>query len=201
MSIGILALDSSNFASVGRALKWLNKDVVFITNPELLDEVSHVILPGVSKFQSVMDELHSKNLVEGLERIKTKGTPILGLCAGMQVMGMSSEENSGVQGLNWFDFKVVSIVPRHDHSTRSFHTGWNEVRFRSITEFDGVPNVFYFNHSYFVQNTNCYTTIGETSYGEDFSSVIRKDNLVGAQFHPEKSQLAGLNFLHNFTQL
>ena len=201
MSIGILALDCSNFASVGRALKWLDMETIYITKPELLNDVSHVILPGVSKFQSVMDELHSKNLVAGLERIKTKGTPILGLCAGMQVMGMCSEENPGVHGLNWFNFKVVSIVPHHDHNTRSFHTGWNEVNFRGKTEFECVPNVFYFNHSYFVKDTNNCTTIGETSYGEDFSSVIRKDNLVGAQFHPEKSQLAGLNFLLNFTKL
>jgi glutamine amidotransferase len=201
MSIGILALDSSNFASVGRALEWLNKETIFITNPEQLNYVSHLIVPGVSKFKSVMDELWNKNLIDGLEKIKTKGLPILGLCAGMQIMGKSSEENPGTQGLNWFDFQVVSIVPNHDQDTRSFHTGWNEVCFISSTEFDCAPNIFYFNHSFYVRDANSNETIGETYHGDSFSSVVRKDNLVGAQFHPEKSKLAGLNFLLNFTKL
>jgi len=198
MKIGILALTSSNYNSIGRAMNWIGAEYVLITNANQANNISHLILPGVSKFKSIIDELHHRGLMERLEKLKTNGLPILGLCAGMQVMGKCSQENPGIEGLNWFDFEVESVIPNSKMNVRSFHTGWNEVRYELGSEADSLPGIFYFNHSFYVRKIPERYKMGTTYYGEKFASVIRKDNVIGAQFHPEKSQSAGLKFFKNF---
>jgi glutamine amidotransferase len=201
MKIGIVALDSSNFRSIGRAISWIDIEYVFINNRKDLNNLSHLILPGVSSFGSVMNELISRDLIEDIEKLKEKGLPILGLCAGMQIMGDSSEESPGVAGLRWFEYKCEVIKPKPDLGVRSFHTGWNEVYAHGKNSFSSLPGVFYFNHSFYVQKLPGNEIFGKTEHGQMFASVIRKDNVIGAQFHPEKSQSKGLDFLRNFINL
>jgi glutamine amidotransferase len=201
MKIGIVALDSSNFRSIGRAISWIDIQYVFINNRKDLNNVSHLILPGVSSFGSVMNELISRDLIEDIEKLKEKGLPILGLCAGMQIMGDSSEESPGVPGLRWFEYKCEAIKPKPDLGVRSFHTGWNEVYTHDKNSISSLPGVFYFNHSFYVQKLPRNEIFGKTEHGQMFASVIRKDNVIGAQFHPEKSQSKGLDFLRNFINL
>jgi glutamine amidotransferase len=198
MKVGILALTSSNYNSIGRALNWLGAECIFIKNPTQINQISHLILPGVSNFKSVMGELHDRGLVTPLEKLKMQGLPILGLCAGMQVMGSHSEESPGVEGLNWFDFKVESVVPNKNLNVRTFHTGWNQVQCELVSEHIDLSGVYYFNHSFYVRKLSDDYKIGISYYGEKFTSVIKKDNVTGAQFHPEKSQTAGLKFLEKF---
>ena len=201
MKVGIVALNSSNFRSIGRAISWLDIKNVFIDNATELNTVSHLILPGVSSFGSVMNELISRDFIEDIEKLKKKGLPILGLCAGMQIMGASSEESPGVAGLRWFEYKSRSIKPNLNFGVRSFHTGWNEVYAHGNNSFESLPGVFYFNHSFYVQNIAENEIYGKTEYGQMFASVVRRDNIIGAQFHPEKSQSNGLSFLREFINL
>jgi glutamine amidotransferase len=201
MKIGILALTTSNYNSIGRALKWIGKEPIFVNSAKELNNLSHLILPGVSKFKSVMDELREREFVSGLEMVKNAGKPILGLCAGMQVMGFSSLENPGISGLKWFNFEVEPIRIREEGNLRTFHTGWNEVYSNQASDFSSLPGIFYFNHSYCVRSIQKEFEFGTTVYGSEFISVIRKDNLVGAQFHPEKSQSLGLKFIEDFLSL
>ena len=201
MKIGIVALDSSNFRSIGRAISWIDIEYVFINNCKDLNNVSHLILPGVSSFGSVMNELISRDLIEDIEKLKEKGLPILGLCAGMQIMGESSEESPGVTGLSWFEYKSEAIKPNLDLGVRSFHTGWNEVYIHGKNSISSLPGAFYFNHSFYVQKLPENEIFGKSEHGQMFASVIRKDNVIGAQFHPEKSQSKGLDFLRDFINL
>jgi glutamine amidotransferase len=201
MKVGIAALNSSNYKSIGRALNWIEIEYIFIKNSKELNKISHLILPGVSSFGSVINELIDRDLIGGIEKLKNLGMPILGLCAGMQIMGESSEESPGVAGLKWFNFKVETIIPDFNLGTRSFHTGWNDVYDYSKNSITALPGVFYFNHSFYVRKLPENEIYGKTEHGQMFASIIRKENIIGAQFHPEKSQSKGLEFLENFIKL
>ena len=201
MNIGIIALNSSNYKSIGRALDWLEVEYTFIKNSKDLHKTSHIILPGVSSFSSTINELIDRELIGGIEKLKNLGMPILGLCAGMQIMGANSEENPGVPGLGWFHFSVETIKPNFSSQIRSVHTGWNDVYDFSQNSITSLPGVFYFNHSFYVRKLPDKETYGKTDHGGMFASVVRKDNVIGAQFHPEKSQSKGLDFLRDFVKL
>jgi glutamine amidotransferase len=201
MKVGVVALNSSNFRSIGRALSWIDIEYVFVNNCKELNNLSHLILPGVSSFGSVMNELISRDLIGGIEKFREKGLPILGLCAGMQIMGNNSEESPGVAGLKWFDFKSEAIKPNVELGIRSFHTGWNDVSVYGKNSITSLPGAFYFNHSFYVQKLPENDTFAKTEHGQIFASIIRKHNIIGAQFHPEKSQSNGLDFLRDFINL
>ncbi len=158
------------------------------------------MLPGVSAFGSLMEELRQKNFLEPLEVSRSQGKQILGLCAGMQILGNQSEE-SPTKGLGWFDFECVKIQTKEMQGVRPFHTGWNDVSINSNLLSMEETDCFYFNHSYYAANAPENISSGKTSYGHSFTSIVEKDNLIGAQFHPEKSQAAGLNFLRKFSEL
>lgn len=201
MKIGIIALNSSNYKSIGRALNWIEIEHVFIDNSKELNKISHLILPGVSSFKSVINELMDRDLIGGIDKLKNLGMPILGLCAGMQIMGECSEESPGVVGLKWFNFKVETITPNFKWGIRSFHTGWNDVTDYSKKSIRSLPGTFYFNHSFYVRKLPENEIYGKTEHGQIFASIIRKENIIGAQFHPEKSQSKGLDFLRDFVKL
>ena len=147
-----------------------------------------------------MEELEQRDFLELLDLSRSEGKQMLGLCAGMQILGKKSEE-SGMKGLGWLDFECSKIQTKEKQGIRSFHTGWNNVSIESkhlnMTETD----CFYFNHSYYAANAADSISSGKTLYGISFTSIVEKDNLIGAQFHPEKSQSAGLNFLKKFSEL
>jgi glutamine amidotransferase len=199
--IGVLTLKTSNYQSICRALISIGCEIVLLENTGDFEKISHLIIPGVSKFESIIAELEQSNYISSLEKAKAQGKFILGLCAGMQIMGKSSEESLGIKGLNWFDFKVESVVPDISKGVRRFHTGWDTVDFMPQVGMFDVSGCYYFNHSFYVKSASRISEIGTTDYGVTFSSVIKLDNVLGAQFHPEKSQLDGLKFLSNFAKL
>lgn len=198
--VGIVCTSLSNYQSIIRAFTWLEIDTIKIEGPTDFKNVSHIVLPGVSAFGSLMKELQQRDFLEQLELSRSEGKPILGLCAGMQVLGKQSEE-SEIKGLGWLDFECYKIDTKEIKGIRSFHTGWNDVAITSKLLNVDESNCFYFNHSYYATNAPEGISSGRTSYGILFTSMVEKDNIIGAQFHPEKSQAAGLNFLKKFSEL
>lgn len=198
---GVLKTSTSNYRSVCRALNHLEAPFVLIDDNSQVKDVSHIIVPGVSKFGSLMRELDQLGIIDPLNHARHSGKAILGLCAGMQVMGKSSGESEGIAGLGWFDFTVNKIQESKDNQIRSFHTGWNEVSSTRRAVGESYNGCYYFNHSYYITECNPKHVLGTTEYGENFISVVGASNVLGAQFHPEKSQKNGLRFIQNFLNM
>lgn len=171
-------------------------------NPGDLNSLSHLIVPGVGSFAAVVEEVKITHfLTESLLAFAQSGKPILGICLGMQLLGISSEESPGVNGLGLLDFEAVAMK----NLNRQFpipHVGWNQIDIKTDSPiFDGIPSGtdFYFSHSFQISNSNY--EIAQTNYSECFTSCVRKDNIYGVQFHPERSQEYGHRVLENFIRV
>ncbi|MCM8817966.1 MAG: imidazole glycerol phosphate synthase subunit HisH [Candidatus Omnitrophica bacterium] len=196
--IGIIKYGSGNIYSVFSTLKFLGKEVVLVENPKILDKLNFLILPGVGNFASSMENLEKGGLLEKIRYKLKDGIPFLGICLGLQLLFEWSEEGER-EGFGILKGKVVKFK---DKNIKIPHMGWNKVKilkesflFKDIRD----NSYFYFAHSYYV-NTQKELIIGKTNYGIDFPSVIVKKNIVGVQFHPEKSGELGLLFLKNFLE-
>lgn len=199
MLAGVLNLTNSNAPAVNSVLEKLGFSSALTCEPSDLSSLSHLIVPGVGSFAAVAQEVRNiQSLPEALLSFAQSGKPILGICLGMQLLGKSSEESPGVQGLGMIDFKVATMKSQ-DSQHPIPHVGWNQVRIKIDNPlFEGVPTEtdFYFSHSFQVTDTRFGIT--ETRYSELFSSSVRKDNIFGVQFHPERSQEYGHRILQNF---
>ena len=198
--VGIVQLSAGNAKSVARGLKSVGVESIKIEDQKSLGPCSHVILPGVASFGAVVDELQAKKLFDPIRKLYDTDVRVIGLCAGMQIMGEESSENPDIKGLGWFDYKCVEIVNKE--GKRKFHTGWNSIEMSENKDILSASKdvSYYFNHSYFVPATEKkFEQIGLTSYfGSNITSIFLEKNIVGIQFHPEKSQRAGLSILKNF---
>lgn len=198
--VGIVQLMAGNGRSVARGLDSLGIESIPIEDENSLSQCTHIVLPGVASFGAVVDELHAKKLFNPIRKLYGGNVHVIGLCAGMQIMGEESKENPGIKGLGWFDYKCVEIVDIE--GKRKFHTGWNSIETSNNKDILSVSKdvSYYFNHSYFVPATGKkFEQIGLTSYfGSDITSIFVEKNIVGIQFHPEKSQRAGLSILKSF---
>lgn len=198
--VGIVQLTAGNGRSVARGLRSLGVEPIQIEDENSLLQCTHIVLPGVASFGAVVDELHAKRLFSPIKKLYGGKVRILGLCAGMQIMGEESNESPRIRGLGWFDYKCVEIT--NCEGQRKFHTGWNSIEMNQGKNILSASMNFsyYFNHSYFVPATkNKFEQIGVTRYFEsDLTSIFLQDNIVGIQFHPEKSQKAGISILRNF---
>jgi glutamine amidotransferase len=170
--------------------------------PEDILQASKLVLPGVGSFAAGMRNLREAGLVEPLEEmVLVKKTPMLGICLGMQLFTQYSEEGD-CPGLGWINARTRRLTPPAGSvGFRVPHIGWNLVdRRRPSRLFEGIePQLrYYFVHSYAVFCDDPDLSVGETTYGQTFSSVIESGNLYGAQFHPEKSHHHGLAMMENF---
>lgn len=197
--IGILNLEMGNLRSVSNAVYSLGFDVRMVQTPEELHDLSHVIVPGVGAFGTAMRRLGERGLVGALQGFAASGRPLLGLCLGMQLLAAEGEEGGATAGLGLvpgvvrrLDEQLVPAVP---------HVGWNSVTLIGTHPlFAEVKSGtdFYFVHSYVVVPEREADVLGTTEYGTVFPAIIGSANVVGFQFHPEKSQANGLRLLENF---
>ena len=195
--IAVIDYGMGNLHSVSKALEAVSqKENIVITSDQEVIKTSHkLVFPGVGAIKDCM-EAFSNDLKETvLEEVKKK--PTLAICVGMQMLLESSEENGGVEGLGLLNGKVCKIQPNKDIKVP--HMGWNQVNYlkehfllRDITD----SSYFYFVHSYCCLSSKDALT--ETIHGEKFVSSFAKDNIFAVQFHPEKSQSAGLQLYKNF---
>lgn len=199
----IVDLQVGNIGSVIKAIKYLGVDYELITKPEQLAGSTKVILPGVGNFTAASDKLYASGFVEALnEHVLTLKVPILGICVGMQLLANDGVEGGGAKGLGYIDATVKRINDFNGSLTIP-HMGWNDVNSEGLALFSSVENgsCFYFVHSYAMKIHNPEgLKIAYTDYGEDVVAYVRKGHIHGAQFHPEKSQLVGLQFLRNFIE-
>jgi imidazole glycerol-phosphate synthase subunit HisH len=202
--VAIVDYGAGNLDSVARAIEECGGDAHVTDQAADIRAASYVILPGVGAFGDGMRNLRARGLdVILAEEVRDKQIPLLGICLGMQLLARQGTEGAPVEGLGWFDATVLRLVPDAP-STRIPHVGWNEVALsRSTPLFDGVPSDsdFYFVHSYHVVCDDPADVVGTTPYCQGFVSAIGRGNLLGVQFHPEKSQRLGLRVLQNFLAL
>ena len=196
--IAILDYGFGNLKSVWNALDALGEEPVIVSDGSSLNDAHHLIIPGVGSYDSAINELLNRDLVGSLHGFAKSGRPILGICLGMQLLGDSSEEGDGAQGLGLVKGKVERFRPELEIDIP--HAGWNTTQFiREHPVFQGLPlkSDFYFVHS-FRFSCEAKRVYGTTHHGEEFCSVIGYENVLGVQFPPEKSQRKGLRILENF---
>lgn len=202
-SVTILDYGMGNLRSVQKGLEKVGATALITSDPDQVASADRLILPGVGAFRDAIAALRDQHLAEPvLEHIRS-GRPFLGICLGMQLLLTESHEDGLHQGLNVVEGAVRKFeVPAE---LKVPHMGWNQLQ--DIREgcplFSGVRSDawFYFVHSYYVDPSDDSWTIARTDYGGAFTSVIGRDNVFATQFHPEKSQTAGLQLLKNFSEL
>ncbi len=192
-----------NLGSIANMLKKIGTPCSISADPAQILAAQKLILPGVGAFDNGMNQLKSNKLIEALnKRVLDEHTPILGICLGMQLFCNRSEEGSQ-PGLGWIDADVRRFnFSDHSEKLRVPHMGWNEVAgARSHPLFDKPeePWCFYFVHTYHVSCNNSENVLGTTHYGYSFASAVVRGNIMGVQFHPEKSHSFGMRLLKRFS--
>jgi glutamine amidotransferase len=194
--IAIADYGMGNRRSVEKALAHVGAESVITTD---VRDASAIILPGVGAFPEAMRHLERSGLGEQLIERAAAGVPLLGICLGMQLLFESSTEHEGAEGLGILPGTVTRL-----QSPRLPHIGWNLVTFEreaALTQGLGEAAAFYHVHSFACRPTDPSDVVGTSEYGERFVSVVERDNVMAAQFHPEKSSTDGLQMLKNFAAL
>lgn len=191
-----------NIGSILNMLRKAGAGATLSSDPAVLLKANRLILPGVGAFDAGMHNLMTSGLVEVLNhKVLQERTPILGICLGFQLFTRSSEEGQS-PGLGWLDAQTVRFSFDNASEQRKIpHMGWNNVCVCKPTPLFPSPEQeqrFYFVHSYYVQCNNSSDILTRTDYGIEFTSAVCRDNILGVQFHPEKSHRFGLEFFKAF---
>jgi imidazole glycerol-phosphate synthase subunit HisH len=200
VAVAIIDYGVGNLRSVEKAFAAVGVDAVITSDKQALKEAERLVLPGVGAFATCMSEFERHDLMDLVLARVEQGTPLLGVCVGMQMLFEESSEFGKTKGLGL----LKGSVDRFNETLVVPHVGWNQVVKRSEHPLlADVPteSFFYFVHSYYCEPADESAVIGETDYGVRFCSVIAKGNVGGVQFHPEKSQNAGLQLLKNFANI
>ncbi len=197
--IAVIDYGAGNIHSVSNALNRLGAETVIAAGPESLDQASKMILPGVGAFGKAVEALESRHFFSPIKENISRGKPFLGICLGFQLLFEKSEEAPGYKGLEIFKGQSVRL----SGPVKIPQLGWNQVKQAAAHPlWANIPDMsfFYFAHSFIVK-TEEDCVIGMTDYQGDFVSAAGRKNVTGLQFHPEKSQKAGLRILKNFLNM
>lgn len=192
-----------NPGAIHNMLRRIGIESMVSGNRSELARSDKLILPGVGAFDEGMRNLRSRDLVGFLnEQARDKKKPILGICLGMQLIGESSEEGD-LPGLGFVPMTFQRFQASANSRTKTLHMGWNEVRAQNdnplLGDFDRTPS-FYFVHGFFAVCAEHRDVLGTSSYGIEFPSVVGRNNVLGVQFHPEKSHRFGMKLLRNYAE-
>jgi glutamine amidotransferase len=187
-----------NVHSIAHAISYLGYPCEISRESKVIQQASALILPGVGAFGQAISNLHKFSLINILnDEVLGRRKPILGICLGMQILGHSSQESPGFKGLGWLDFEVVGLP---EQGLKIPHVGWNTLKVNSKDSYfknlEEEPH-FYFDHSFYACAPHDLI-LGSCNYGVDLPAVVGKENILGVQFHPEKSQNNGLKLFRNF---
>lgn len=208
--VSIIDYGMGNIASITKAFQIIGVNPQVISDPKKVNECGRIVIPGVGGFGDSMKELRRYNLIEPLRKYVETGNPLLGICLGMQVLFESSEEKGKFDGLNFIEGNVVKIPSdfKNDTKYRKIpHIGWNSIMpdtsqwnskiFNNIE----INDFFYFIHSYMCKLKYKKYRIAYSNYNEcEITSGVQVGNIIGLQFHPEKSGVSGLRVLKNFIE-
>lgn len=207
MLTAIIDYDSGNLHSAEKAFQRMAAetnagDVIVTSKPEDVLRADRIVLPGDGAFPACKAELFDHTgLFEACEEaVVGKGRPFMGICIGMQMLATTGHEYENTAGFDWIGGDVVKIAPS-DTSLKVPHMGWNDLVLdnpHAVLEGVETGNHAYFVHSYHFQVKNPAHRLAHVDYAEDLTAIVGRDNLIGMQFHPEKSQATGLRMIANF---
>ena len=201
--IGVIDYGAGNLRSVCNSLKKLSVNSTLIRSPEDIKGISSIIFPGVGSFGDSSEQLKKQRLFVPIKSWLKEDRPFLGICIGFQMLFEKSDESPNSDGFGIIRGKVVRFP--EENLLKVPHMGWNEIKFENSSDpiWQGIKTSthFYFVHSYYPEPLESNSVSSITSYGLEFASSVRCGNIFGTQFHPEKSQAAGLKLISNFLEL
>ena len=209
----IINTGSSNILSLKRAVEEFNKNVIVSDDPQTILSANKIFFPGVGAFKKVMEYIEKKKLNETIERVKEKKIPLFGICLGLQLFFDESEEFGPAKGLSLIKGNVKNL-PKNSKKNEKLkvpNMGWFKLilkkEFKSKTFYKFINSLnekdfYYFVHSYFVKPNDTTSVVATYDFGgHQIPAIVSKDNLIGCQFHPEKSGKKGLELISNFLNL
>jgi len=207
MSVAIIDYGSGNLRSVAKAFESIagGAQITITRLPEDIASASHIVLPGVGAFADCMAGLKAlPGMLKALsEEVLQRKKPFLGICVGMQMLFERGHEHGVHAGLGWLKGEVVALQP-NDSSLKIPHMGWNDLKIsgqhKLLTGLKSGDHA-YFVHSYHAACKDAADVLATVSYGQTITAVVARDNILGTQFHPEKSQETGLQLIKNFIAL
>ncbi len=201
--IAIIDYGVGNLASVNKALSFIGVDSKITSDHREILAADRVVLPGVGAFADAMNSLEKTNMISIINQVVAKGTPLLGICLGMQLLfDYSTEGGEKVKGLGLLKGSITQFPL--DMGLKVPHMGWNSLQIKQNKHlFEGIQenSYVYFVHSYYLKAENSSDVGATCKYGIEFDAAVCKGNIMGTQFHPEKSGDVGLNILRNFASI
>ena len=211
MNVVVIDLGIGNLMSIIRGLEYCGAKVIVTSNPEIILNSSHVVLPGDGAFKFAMEQVKKRNLLNTLKSFNKSNSNLLGICIGMQMLFDESSEFESSEGLGLISGKVVAIPNKSMNGKKLTlpHIGWNNLQKsdhlknwnETLLENNKVKDEMYFIHSYMAVPTNSSCKVAECIYGgHKIAAVVMKNKITGCQFHPEKSGNLGLKILKKFIE-